>query len=397
MAASVRHMPPSAQRAEERFAPWKLGGLTVVQLAKRVWNEISEDEVMDRAAALSYYFLFSLFPALLFLTSLLGLLPIPNLMDRLMGYVEQALPGDAASLIQKTLGEIVGGARGGLLSIGALTALWTASNGMASLINTLNVAYDVQEARPWWKRRLLSIGLTIAFSVLLIGAMVLLVFGGTIGQALGNVVGLGALALMVWNIVQWPLAIFFVMLGIALVYYAAPAVEHRKWYWVTPGSLFAVVAWVVMSLGLRFYVANFANYNATYGSIGGVILLMLWLYLTGVVVLAGAELNSEIEAAAARRGAPTAKARGERAPGDASTAASEEARAEAARAGGLAIERGTPVARALAVPYAAVYGGLQLASRAARGIALSGARYSRRRRQVRRARRGGEPPMRRAG
>jgi membrane protein len=391
-------MPPSARQAEEKFAPWKLGGLGVGELAKRVWSEMTKDEVLDRGAALSYYFLFALFPALLFLTSLLGLLPTPDLMDRLMEYLGRALPGDAASLISKTLGEIVGGARGGLLSIGALTALWSASGAMASLINTLNVAYDVQEARPWWKRRLLSVGLTIAFSVLLICAMIALVFGGTIGQALGNFVGLGDVALTVWNIVQWPLAVFFVMLGIAVVYYAAPAVEHRKWYWVTPGSLFAVVAWVAMSLGLRFYVSNFGNYNATYGSIGGVILLMLWLYLTGVVVLVGAEINSEIEAAAARRGAPTAKARGERAPGDASTASTDDARAEAARAGDPAIEPRTPAARALALPYAAVYGGLHLASRAARSLAVSSARLSRRRKRLRRARRGGgAPPMTKAG
>jgi membrane protein len=311
------------ERNPKPASPWKLGGLSVWALSRRVYHEINSDEVVDRAAALSYYFLFSLFPTLLFLTSLLGVLPIPNLMDRLLGYVDQLLPPDAGSLVHKTLGEIVGGAHGGLLSIGAVAALWAASGGIASMMNALNVAYDVEEPRPWWKRRLIAIGLTLALGVFTLGSLLLMVFGGAIGRFLGNVVGLGDLAVMIWNVVQWPVAVGLLVVGIALVYYAAPAVEHKKWYWVTPGSLFATIAWIAASIGLRFYVTHFADYNATYGSIGGVILLMLWLYLGGLVLLVGAEINSEIEHAAARRGAQTAKARGERAPGDASTARDE--------------------------------------------------------------------------
>jgi membrane protein len=329
--SSARGSEPADRHATEetgRASPWKLGGLSVVQLARRVWNEINADEVADRAAGLSYYFLFALFPTLLFLTALVGMLPIPDLMDRLMGYVETMLPGDAASLIKKTLGEIVGGAHGGLLSIGALTALWAASAGVASMMNALNVAYDVEEPRPWWKRRLIAVGLTVALAVLTLSAMLLLVFGGPIGRFLGNVVNLGDLAVTAWSIVQWPLAVFFVVLGIALVYYAAPAVEQKRWIWVTPGSLVATIGWIAASVALRFYVSNFADYNATYGSIGGVILLMLWLYMGGFMLLVGAEINSEIEHAAAMRGAPTAKAKGERAPGDASTARDDVRRDE---------------------------------------------------------------------
>jgi membrane protein len=314
-----RARTPSASRAaekiERRVSPWKLGGLSARELARRVWTEAWADEIIDRAAGLSYYFIFALFPALLFLTSLLGLLPIPNLMDRLMGYVQEALPGDAGSLIQKTLAEIVAGARGGLVSIGALAALWAASAGVASMMTALNVAYDVEDTRPWWKRRLLAIGLTFALALMILTAMTLLVFGGAIGRFLGNFVGLGDFAVKVWNVAQWPVAALFVVGSIALVYYVAPAVEHRKWYWVTPGSLVATVAWLAMSIGLRAYVNYFGNYTATYGSIAGVILLMLWLYLSGLVLLLGAEINSEIEHAAAERGAPSAKAEGERAPG----------------------------------------------------------------------------------
>ena len=296
------------------ISPWKLGGLSVVALAKRVWSEFSEDEVADRAAALAYYFLFALFPALLFLTALLGLLPIPNLIGRLMDYVAQTMPGDAASIIEKTLNEIVAGANSGLLSFGVLGALWAGSNGMSSVMSALNVAYDVKETRPWWKTKLLAIGLTLGFSVFILSALVLVVFGPKIGEKVAGLVGLGEVFTFVWNIASIPIVMVLVAIGIALVYYMAPNAEQH-WRWVTPGSVVALVLWLIASFALRFYVTNFANYNATYGSIGGVILLMLWLYLSGMALLLGAEVNAEIEHAAARRGAPDAKVAGEREPG----------------------------------------------------------------------------------
>jgi membrane protein len=297
----------------KRPSPWNLGGLTVRELASRVWEEIWKDEVTDRAAALAYYFLFALFPTLLFLTVLLGLLPIPGLMDRLLQYGDQALPSDAASIVRRTWAEIARGARGGLLSIGVLTALWAASNGMASIMNALNVAYDVKDTRPWLKRRLLAVLLTFGFAVFILAALVLLVFGPHIGAAVAIQLGLGALFPWLWTALNITIVIFCVLVGIALVYYLAPAVEQH-WRWVTPGSLVGLTLWLAMSWGLRMYVARFGNYNATYGSIGGIMLLMLWLYLTGIVLLVGAEINAEIEHAAAERGALTAKAPGEQRP-----------------------------------------------------------------------------------
>ena len=298
----------------ETPSPWNLGGLSFRELGQRVWNEIGTDEVIDRAAALAYYFLFALFPTLLFLTSLLGLLPLPGLMDRLLEYVNQAVPPDAASILGRTLQEVQAGARGGLLSIGAVAALWAASSGMASVMTALNVAYDIDDARPWWRRRLLSIVLTVGFALFILGALVLLVFGGRIGEAVAGGLGLGPVFTLAWNVLNLPLVVAFVLVGIALVYYLAPAAKQH-WRWVTPGSAVALVLWLAMSMGLRFYVARFADYSATYGSIGGVILLMLWLYLTGVALLIGAEINAEIEHAAARRGEPTAKLPGQQAPG----------------------------------------------------------------------------------
>jgi membrane protein len=299
----------------DKVSPWHLGGLTSWQLAKRVWQEYGEDEIGDRAASLSYYFLFALFPSLLFLTALLGMLPIPGLMERLMGYVRETLPGDAASVLEKTLAEIVRGSRGSLVSIGVLIALWSGSNGMGSVIVALNVAYDVQDTRPWVGRRLLAVGLTLGFSLFILGALILMVFGPKLGGVVTGAFGLGALFTAVWNVASVPLAMLFVLVGIALVYYLAPAAQ-QQWRWVTPGSVVALGLWLAMSYGLRVYVEHFANYNATYGSIGGVILLMLWLYLTGIALLLGAEVNSEIEHAAARRGEPTAKLPGEVAPGE---------------------------------------------------------------------------------
>ena len=300
----------------EQPSPWNLGGLTLRELGGRVWAEIWEDEVTDRAAALAYYFLFALFPTLLFLTVLLGLLPMPGLMDRLLQYGDQALPGDAASIVRRTWAEINRGARGGLLSIGVLTALWASSNGMASIMSALNIAYDVEDTRSWLKRRMLAVLLTFGFAVFILAALVLLVFGPQLGAGVAELFGLGTMFTSLWTAVSIPLVMFFVLVGIALVYYLAPAVEQR-WRWVTPGSIVALALWLSMSWGLRLYVSRFADYNATYGSIGGVILLMLWLYLTGLVLLLGAEINAEIEHAAAARGALTAKAPGEqRAPAE---------------------------------------------------------------------------------
>jgi membrane protein len=296
-------------------SPWRLGGLTVRQLASRVWREYGEDEVSDRAAALSYYFLFSLFPALLFLTALLGMLPIPGLMERLMAYVDQTLPGDAASVIDKTLTEIMRGSRGSLLSIGALVALWSGSNGMGSVMVALNVAYDVEDARPWWRRRLVAIALTVGFSLFILAGLIAMVFGPRLATIAAGWFGLGDLFTSIWTVASVPVAMLFVTMGIALVYYLAPA-ARQEWRWVTPGSAVALVLWLAMSFGLRFYVTHFGNYNATYGSIGGVILLMLWLYLTGIALLLGAEVNAEIEHAAAQRGEPSAKLPGEVAPGE---------------------------------------------------------------------------------
>jgi membrane protein len=297
---SARRLEPVAE-PQTLPSPWRLGGLGIRGLAGRVWQEIGDDEIVDRAAALSYYFVFALFPMLLFLTALLGMVSHARLMDQLMEFLVGALPPDAASLISRVLNEIVRGAHGGLVSVGALAALWAASAGMDSIRTALNAAYDVIDPRPWWKRRLLAIALTVVFAAFTLTALILLVLGPELAVGIAHSVGLGSVFTTAWNAIRLPVALFLALIGVGLVYYLAPAVRQR-WYWVTPGSAVAVAGWLLASYGLRFYVTRFANFNATYGSIGGAMLLLLWLYLTGLVLLLGAEINAEIAKADRRRG-----------------------------------------------------------------------------------------------
>jgi membrane protein len=224
---------------------------------------------------------------------------VEGLQDRLLAYARDMLPPDAAATLERTLVEIVGERRGGLLSIGILAALWASSNGMASVMSTMNSVWGVKERRSWWWRRVVAVALTLGFSAFIIGSLIVLVFGGVIGAGVASLFGLGDVFKVLWNAVSIPLVIVCALFGIELVYYAAPA-GRREWRWITPGAAAALAAWLVMSFGLRFWVGRFADYSATYGSIGGVILLMHWLYLTSVVLLVGAEIDAEIEAAASQ-------------------------------------------------------------------------------------------------
>jgi membrane protein len=312
----LRRLGQGWRRGRRQVSPWTLGGLSGRDLAALVWAEIWKDELTDRAAALSYYFVFALFPTLLFLTTLVGMVPGRDLMEQLLALLQDVLPADAASLLRRTLAEIQRGAGGGLLSVGAAAALWGASRGMVSIMTTLNVVYGVTSRQPWWRRQLVAVALTTMFSVLALGALISIVFGERVGRAAAAWAGLGGVFTAVWDLLQWPLGLLFILTGIDLVYHLAPAVRQR-WYWLTPGSAFAGVAWLAVSLGLRAYVSQFANYNATYGSIGGVILLLLWLYLSGMALLVGGEINSVIARAAAERGEEVAAPLDE--PGEAVT------------------------------------------------------------------------------
>lgn len=296
-------------------SPWKLGGLTWPALGKRTWAEMNKDDVLGRAAQLAYYFMLAIFPALFFLVSIFGIVAHGNseLRDSLMRYISTVMPGDASGLVQRTLQQIIQSSSGTKIWLGLLGALWTASAGMSSLMDVLNITYDVPEGRPYWKKRLIAIALTAAVATLTVAALVLILYGPKIADAIFSRVGLGSAFALLWKIVQWPVAVFFVVLAYALVYYEGPDVEQRKWYWITPGAAVGVFLWVVASFAFRAYLHFFNSYNQTYGALGGVIILMLWLYVTALAILTGSEVNSEIEHAAAERGEREAKAPGQKA------------------------------------------------------------------------------------
>jgi membrane protein len=285
---------PENQQVKE---VWKLGGLSVRELGRRVVHEIQQDDCFGRAAQLAYYFLFALFPFFLVLTTLLGYLPIPNLLDRLMETLAEMLPGEALQLVQDNVRELVLNQRGGLLSLGILAALWTSSSAVTAIIDGVNRAYDVEEGRPFWKVRLMAILLTIGLSAFIIVSLILLTFGPQIGGWIADKVGLGSAFKLAWNILRWPVIVGLLIGAMALIYYMAPDVE-QEWQWITPGSVVAVIGWLLASLGFSFYVNNFGSYNATYGSIGAVIVLLTWMYVSGFFILVGGEINAEIEHAA---------------------------------------------------------------------------------------------------
>jgi membrane protein len=295
---------------------WALRNLGWGELAKRVWHEIQEDEVFGRAAELSYYFLLALFPFLIFLTSVIGIVLGSGTGTRrtLFDYLARVMPPSAFQLIVSTMTEVSSASSGGKLSFGILAALWAASNGMGAITTSLNTAYDVKESRPWWKQRLIAMGLTTALSVLIISALILVVAGGRIADWLAGAYSLGSVFPLIWKVIQWPVVLACMILAFALIYYLAPDVRKQAWQWLTPGAAIGVALWLLVSLAFRIYLNFFDSYSATYGSLGAVIILMLWLYSTGAAVLIGGEINSEIESAAAKQGAPEAKEKGEKAP-----------------------------------------------------------------------------------
>src|SRR5262245_38361984 len=198
---------------------------------------------------------------------------------------------------------------GGILTIGILGAIWSSSAAVVAIIGSLNCAYDIEEGRSWWKVRLTAIGLTLALALLILLSFSVIVAGPTVAQHLASSFGLGAAFEWTWRIVQWPLAFLLVSTAVGLVYYFAPDAE-QDWVWITPGAIAGTLLWVIVSLAFKFYVANLADYNATYGAVGGVIVLLLWFYISGLAILVGAEMNAEIEHAS-----PWGKAPGEKVAG----------------------------------------------------------------------------------
>jgi membrane protein len=276
---------------------WKFGGLTPLKLTQFAIKKIGKDELSTRSASLSYYFLLALFPMFLFLVSLVGVFAGPGsqLRESIISGLGRLAPGSASALVQSVINQTFKNSNGIKLAAGILGALWAASGGMGAVVVSLNVIYGVTETRPWWKQKLTIVGLTVTLAGLIIIALVLVLYGGKVGQVIAAHVGLGQLFRMAWKVLQWPVSFAAMFLSFSIVYYYAPNLEERKWYWVTPGAVGGVVLWLIASLGFRIYLHFFNSYSATYGSLGAVIILMLWLYMTGFAILIGGEVNWVIE------------------------------------------------------------------------------------------------------
>jgi membrane protein len=291
------------------------------EILKRTARETQADNGLGLAAQLAYYFFLALFPALLFLIALAGFLATQDSVVRVVTMLEGLAPPDVIGIIRDQLAQIASNESGGLLTFGVAAALWSSSAAMVAVIDALNRAYDVEDTRPWWRQRLTSILLTIGAAVFILASIALVMAGPELADFIGSQVGLGAASVWTWKILQWPLIFVLVATAIGLIYYFAPDVE-QDFVWITPGSLFATLLWLVGSLGFRVYVVNFGSYNETYGLVGGVMVLMLWLYLSGLAIIVGAEMNAEIEHAS-----PHGKDVGEKRPGERRTIGARAARA----------------------------------------------------------------------
>ena len=280
-------------------------------LAKRTWAEVIADNCLGLAAQLAYYFFLALFPALLFLVAVLSFVPVDDLMDTILGTLSRIAPVEVLSIVRDQMLKIAHDQAGGLLTFGMIGTIWSSSSGVTAIIDSLNQAYDIQEGRPWWKVRLIALALTVALASFIVISTVLVVAGPALAEKAAEWFHLGAAFTRTWSVVQWPVVFGLASLAMALIYYYAPDAE-QDWLWITPGSILATFLWLVVSLAFRFYVTSFGSYNATYGAIGGVIVLLLWFYVSALAVLIGAEMNAEIEHASPHGKDPGEKQVGEK-------------------------------------------------------------------------------------
>jgi membrane protein len=275
---------------------WKLGGLTPWQLARNVSREIDEDDLLGRASGLAFNFLLALFPLILFMLALFGLVASRSsqLVDQLLNYFSDLLPYAAFQLLQTTTNQLATNPTSGKLTLGIALALWFASGGIASMISSLNVVYRVRETRSWFKVRAMALGLTLAISILLFLASVMVLLGGHLVDWAGTKIYLGSSIIFIWKAFEWPTALLFVIASFSTIYYFGPDLRGQHWHWITPGSSFGVFLWFAASVTFRTYLHFFNTYDATYGSLGAVMILLVWLYVAGLAFLIGGEINAEI-------------------------------------------------------------------------------------------------------
>jgi membrane protein len=276
--------------------PTKLRGRAWWGVLKRTVSEFREDNLTDWAAALTYYGILSLFPALLVLVSILGLVG-QSATEPLVENVGKFAPGAARDIVVTAIENLEEsqGAAGVLFIVGLVLGLWSASGYIGAFIRAANTIWDVEEGRPVWKTIPLRLAVTIVMLFLLAITAVAVVITGPLAERVGDLLGLGSTAVTIWDIAKWPVLILIVSFMFAILYYAAPNVRQPGFRWVSSGGVLAVLLWIVASAAFAFYVATFGSYNKTYGSIGAVIIFLIWLWISNIAVLLGAEFNAEIE------------------------------------------------------------------------------------------------------
>lgn len=295
-------MPLIVRSNSQRNHPiWNLGGLTFRQLIRSVLRGAQENDVFERASGLAFDFLLALFPLLFILLAVFGLFTSHSLQLRisLLAYFADFLPAPAFQLLDRTTQELAANTSEEKLTIGMVIGLWLISGGVASIIASLNVAFRIKESRSWFKVRAIALGLALVISTLILTALGIVIVGGDAVDWLGNELRLTSAMVALWKAMQWPTAMLFVMFSDALIYTFGPNFRVKRWHWVTPGSVFGATSWVVASEGFRIYLRYVNNYNVIFGSLGALVILMVWLYVTGLAFLIGGEINANIERAAA--------------------------------------------------------------------------------------------------
>ncbi|MEU2928968.1 YihY/virulence factor BrkB family protein [Streptomyces sp. NPDC007251] len=257
-------------------------------------REFKDDELTDRAAALTYYGILAVFPALLVLVSILGLTG-RSTTDKVLSNLQKLAPGSARDVITGAVKQVQGSAGIGsvLAIVGLVVAVWSASGYVAAFIRAANAVYDIPEGRPVWKILPVRVGLTVVLLVLAVISALIVVFSGGLARQAGSALGIGSTALTVWSIAKWPVLVALVVLMIALLYWASPNAKVKGFRWITPGSFLALVIWMIASGAFAFYVANFGSYNKTYGTMAGVIVFLVWLWITNLAILLGLEFDAE--------------------------------------------------------------------------------------------------------
>lgn len=266
-------------------------------------RDLLQNHTMPLAAGLAYYFVLSLFPLLIVLSTVLIYLPIPDLFARLLGAMASVVPADGMVLVRGVLKDVLNHQHPKLLSVGIIGTIYAATGGFSSMIEAMNVAYDVPETRPWWRTRLLSLELTLVIGGLFIVALGFLVLGPQFGGWLAAKIDLGPVFAFAWNYLRWAVAVGFTVLGVELLYFWAPNVRNRFWS-TLPGATLAVTAWLAASWALGLYIRHLANFNKTYGTLGAAVVLLTWFYWTNLTILMGAEFNSELIKACNKRPLP---------------------------------------------------------------------------------------------